>query len=89
MWPTPNNANKNNCAVIPAQSFRANDWYLFDLQNPNLAPISRINRMFSPELSLALWQRLMCCSELGLREGDESSCDYESNLWLLDTCLRQ
>jgi hypothetical protein len=46
MWPNAYRENKNNCATLPYLSFRANDWYMFDLQNGNLAPISRINRTF-------------------------------------------
>ena len=42
MWPGPYGKSRSNCAVLPKFRFRMNDWYMFDLQNGNLASIDRI-----------------------------------------------
>ena len=43
MWPDPYGGNKGNCATAGRFRFRMNDWYMFDLENGNLASIDRIS----------------------------------------------
>ena len=43
MFPDPYGGNKDNCATAGRFRFRMNDWYMFDLENGNLASIDRIS----------------------------------------------
>lgn len=43
MRPDPFDENKSNCANAGQWQYRQNDWYMFDLENGNLASIDRID----------------------------------------------
>jgi len=82
MWPSSYTGNKNNCAVLPQYRFRANDFYMFNLQDGNLAPISRINGE-SSDLKHGCELVTDCCRQLGLWQGHQPALYHERYLQLL------